>query len=136
MVGEGMPPPNVPYCPKPQSSMRISRMFGAPFGAATGLGNRAGSESRYVRPTSPVKWKSGLGRMLGVLATDGSTVGMGTLSSSLRVCERTYAPSVVYWTGVRWRADETTEHTVTCTRAAGADVLNAAEFGTAYVRLK
>jgi len=41
-------------------------MFGAPFGACTGCGNCAGSESWYVRPTLPGKWKSGRGRTLGV----------------------------------------------------------------------
>src|SRR5262245_41963809 len=44
----------------------MSTMFGAPFGAMTGCGNCGGSESLKVRPTSPVKWKSGRGRMPGV----------------------------------------------------------------------
>ena len=46
MVGDGMPPPKVPNSPKPQSSIRMSRMLGAPSGACTGFGNWAGSESR------------------------------------------------------------------------------------------
>src|SRR5262245_64497653 len=45
----------------------MSTTFGAPFGACTGCGNCGGSESRYVRPTLPGKWKSGLGSTLGVL---------------------------------------------------------------------
>src|SRR5262245_38210878 len=56
---DGTPPPNVLNCPKPASSMRISTTLGAPFGACTGCGNWGGSESRYVRPTVPGKWKSG-----------------------------------------------------------------------------
>jgi hypothetical protein len=48
------------------SSRRISTTFGAPLDACTGCGNCAGSESRYVRPTFPGKWKSGRGSTLGV----------------------------------------------------------------------
>src|SRR5215472_14836609 len=41
-------------------------MFGAPAGACTVFGNWAGSDSRYVRPISPGKWKSGRGNTSGV----------------------------------------------------------------------
>jgi hypothetical protein len=36
-VGTG--PPNVLVAPKPTSSVRMSRIFGAPFGAVTPLGS-------------------------------------------------------------------------------------------------
>ena len=68
IVGDGTPPPNVLNCPKPVSSSRISTTFGAPFGACTGCGNCGLSESRYVRPTLPGKWKSGRGSTSGVPA--------------------------------------------------------------------
>src|SRR5262249_45822500 len=68
IVGDGMPPPNVAYCPNPVSSSRMSTTFGAPLGACTGCGNCGLSESRIVRPTLPGKWKSGRGSTVGGLA--------------------------------------------------------------------
>ena len=39
IVGVGIGPPNVLLAPKPTSSVRMSRMFGAPLGALTSWGN-------------------------------------------------------------------------------------------------
>src|SRR5262245_35533085 len=61
--GVGIGPPNVLEAPKPTSSVRISRMFGAPFGACTSLG-KSGLESFAVSPILPWNFGSGLGRTL------------------------------------------------------------------------
>src|SRR5262249_6141163 len=88
IVGDGTPPPKVLNWPKPTSSSRIRRMFGAPCGACTGWGNCAGSESRYVRPISPGKWKSGRGRMLGVPEAVFDPLGFASIFASYQsACE-------------------------------------------------
>src|SRR5206468_1186012 len=58
--------PNVENWPNPASSIRMRTMLGAFLGDCTGCGNCAGSESLYVRPTLPGKWKSGRGKTVGV----------------------------------------------------------------------
>ena len=57
-VGVGTGPPNVPEAPKPTSSVRITRMFGAPSGAFTGWG-KSGFELAVVRPMIPLNAGSG-----------------------------------------------------------------------------
>jgi len=52
MFGVRISPPNGSTHPNPMSSMIAYRMFGAPSGAAGGMGN-AGSESSNVRPIRP-----------------------------------------------------------------------------------
>src|SRR5213595_2546426 len=61
MFGDGTPPPKTLNWPKPASSSRISKTFGAPLGGRTTFGKVGGSESSNVRPTLPGKWKSGRG---------------------------------------------------------------------------
>src|SRR6266478_7545136 len=59
-VGVGIGPPNVPDAPKPVSSVKISRMFGAPSDAVTALG-KSGLDSLDLRPMTPPKrgWGTG-----------------------------------------------------------------------------
>src|SRR5262245_15911996 len=111
MVGEGTPPPNVLNWPKPASSIRISTTFGAPCGACTGCGNCGGSESRYVRPTFPGKWKSGRGSTLGV--EDGGVSALG-FSWARPGCTNGPSPRALaysrilwYWLATFWRSAET-----------------------------
>jgi hypothetical protein len=54
LVGTG--PPKVDDAPKPTSSVRIKRMFGAPSGAVIVFG-KSFTESLTVRPTLPAKLK-------------------------------------------------------------------------------
>src|SRR5215468_6225891 len=58
--GVSMGPPNVLLAPNPTSSVRISRIFGAPAGASTPFG-KSGLESFTVRPIFPLKGASGFG---------------------------------------------------------------------------
>ena len=58
-----MPPPKTLNCPKPTSSSKTSTMLGAPLGGRTIWGKVAGSESSTVRPTAPLQWKSGRGKV-------------------------------------------------------------------------
>src|SRR5450755_3186419 len=60
MVGVGTGPPNVLLAPKPTSSVRISRIFGAPLGALTSCGKSL-VESPTVRPMCPLNVCSGRG---------------------------------------------------------------------------
>src|ERR1700733_1694052 len=60
MVGVGTGPPNVLLAPKPTSSVRIRRTFGAPLGALTSCGKSL-VESSTVRPMCPLKGCSGRG---------------------------------------------------------------------------
>src|ERR1700693_5945382 len=60
MVGVGTGPPNVLLAPNPTSSVRMSRMFGAPLGALTSCGKSL-VDSSTVRPTCPLKVGSGRG---------------------------------------------------------------------------
>src|SRR5262245_40150669 len=60
-VGVGLGAPTVLDAPKPVSSVVISRMFGAPFGAVAALG-KTGLESLVVRPMTPRNGGSGTGR--------------------------------------------------------------------------
>ncbi len=57
-VGVGTGPPNVPEAPKPTSSVRITRIFGAPAGAFTGWG-KSDLEFAVVRPMTPLNTGSG-----------------------------------------------------------------------------
>src|SRR5262249_37616881 len=50
--GVGIGPPKVLVAPKPVSSVMMSRMFGAPLGAATPLG-KADLDSLALRPMTP-----------------------------------------------------------------------------------
>lgn len=59
----GTGPPNVPGCPKPRSSSRISTTLGAPCGALTGCG-KSGLESLKVSPIFPLNSGSGMGRLV------------------------------------------------------------------------
>src|SRR5215469_18002575 len=59
-VGVEIGPPNVLDAPKPTSSVRMSKIFGAPFGGCTSLG-KSGTESLAVRPMRPLNGGSGLG---------------------------------------------------------------------------
>jgi hypothetical protein len=52
-------PPNVLLAPKPTSSVRINRIFGAPAGASTPFG-KSGTEPFKVRSIFP--WNGGSGR--------------------------------------------------------------------------
>jgi hypothetical protein len=61
MVVVGIGPPKVEEAAKPTSSVRITRIFGAPFGAETPFG-KSGVESLEVRPIFPLKDCSGLGK--------------------------------------------------------------------------
>src|SRR6478735_10362136 len=54
MFGVRIIPPNGSIHPNPMSSTMMYKMFGAPSGAAGGIGN-AGSESSNVRPIRPGK---------------------------------------------------------------------------------
>src|SRR5476649_1579541 len=60
MVGVGTGPPNVLLAPKPTSSVRMSRTFGAPLGALTSCGKSL-VDSPMVRPMCPLKGCSGRG---------------------------------------------------------------------------
>src|SRR5580692_216704 len=60
MVGVGTGPPNVLLAPKPTSSVRMSRTFGAPLGALTSCGKSL-VDSSTVRPMCPLKGCSGRG---------------------------------------------------------------------------
>src|SRR5215469_3157434 len=59
-VGVEIGPPNVLDAPKPTSSVRMSKIFGAPFGGCTSLG-KSGTESLALRPMRPLNGGSGLG---------------------------------------------------------------------------
>jgi hypothetical protein len=60
-VGVGIGPPNVLLTPKPTSSVRMSRMLGAPLGVLTSCGKSfVGSLS--VRPMWPLNGVLGLGK--------------------------------------------------------------------------
>jgi hypothetical protein len=61
IVGVGTGPPNVDEAPKPTSSVKMSRTFGAPFGAATSFG-KSFTDSLTVRPILPPNGCSGRGR--------------------------------------------------------------------------
>src|SRR5215470_4013022 len=60
--GVGICPPKVPHCPKPQSSIRMTRTLGAPAGALT-TGIFEGLESLQVRPMIPSNGASGGGKI-------------------------------------------------------------------------
>src|SRR5262245_23016563 len=60
--GVGIGPPKVLVAPNPVSSVMMSRMFGAPLGAATPLG-KADLDSLALRPMTPPNGGSGTGRM-------------------------------------------------------------------------
>src|ERR1700680_3281609 len=60
MVGVGTGPPNVLLAPKPTSSVRMSRIFGASLGALTSCGKSL-VDSSTVRPMCPLKVCSGRG---------------------------------------------------------------------------
>src|SRR5208283_1151984 len=62
MVGVGIGPPNVLLAPKPTSSVRISKMLGAPFGALTSPG-KSGVESLGVNPMCPLNGGAGRGKV-------------------------------------------------------------------------
>src|SRR6516225_626423 len=55
-----MGPPKTLVAPNPTSSVRISRIFGAPAGAPRPFG-KSGFESFTVRPIFPLKGASGFG---------------------------------------------------------------------------
>jgi len=59
-VGVEIGPPNVLEAPKPTSSVRMSRILGAPLGGCSSLG-KSGTESLAVRPMRPLKGGSGRG---------------------------------------------------------------------------
>src|SRR5262249_29064735 len=59
-LGVGINPPKVLHWPKPESSMRTTRTFGAPSGALI-RGILSGLESLYVSPMTPLKGGSGRG---------------------------------------------------------------------------
>ena len=61
MATVGTGPPNVDDAPKPTSSVRMSRTFGAPLGAFVSCG-KSTLDSFAVRPMWPLKGCSGLGR--------------------------------------------------------------------------
>src|SRR5215475_14671366 len=60
-VGVGIGPPKVLDAPKPVSSVMISKIFGAPFGAVTGFG-KSGFDSLALRPITPWNCGCGIGR--------------------------------------------------------------------------
>src|ERR1700733_9852976 len=60
MVGVGTGPPNVLLAPKPTSSVRMRRIFGAPLGALTSCGKSL-VDSSTVRPMCPLNGGSGRG---------------------------------------------------------------------------
>src|ERR1700733_7872286 len=60
MVAVGTGPPNVLLAPKPTSSVRMRRTFGAPFGALTSCGKSL-VDSSTVRPMCPLNGGSGRG---------------------------------------------------------------------------
>src|ERR1700722_19012432 len=60
MVGVGTGPPNVLLAPKPTSSVRMRRTFGAPLGALTSC-EKSLVDSSTVRPMCPLKGGSGRG---------------------------------------------------------------------------
>ena len=62
-VGVGMTPPKVEGAPNPTSSVKITRMFGAPFGGTTRLG-QDGVDSRAFNLMIPSNWCGGGGRYL------------------------------------------------------------------------
>src|SRR5262245_53408832 len=72
-VGVGIGPPKVLDAPKPTSSVRMSRTFGAPFGASMPLG-KSGVDSLAVRPILP--WKGGCGRGRTSCAPSGSAMAV------------------------------------------------------------
>src|SRR5271169_3062511 len=59
-AGVGMTPPKVDGAPNPTSSVRISKMFGAPFGGTTRAG-QAGFESAALRLIWPSNFCGGGG---------------------------------------------------------------------------
>jgi hypothetical protein len=59
--GVGITPPKVLGAPKPTSSVKISRMFGAPLGGTT-RGGHQGFDSRALRFISPPNFGGGAGR--------------------------------------------------------------------------
>ena len=61
-AGVGIGPPNGLLAAKPTSSVRMSRMFGAPLGAFVSCG-KSRVESFGVRPMCPLKGGSGRGRL-------------------------------------------------------------------------
>src|SRR3970282_750187 len=61
MVAVGIGPPKVLDAPKPTSYVRMSRMFGAPFGAWTSFGKSL-TDSFVVRPIFPPNDCSGRGK--------------------------------------------------------------------------
>src|SRR5208283_5923319 len=61
MVGVGIGPPKVLLAPKPTSSVRISKMFGAPLGALVS-GGKSMVESFGVSPMCPLKGGCGRGK--------------------------------------------------------------------------
>src|SRR5215471_3534289 len=71
-LGVGTCPPKVPHCPKPQSSMRMRRTFGAPSGALI-TGILDGVESFANRSILPVKGDSGGGKTCCALVVDAHT---------------------------------------------------------------
>src|SRR5215831_19881131 len=64
MVGVGIGPPKVLEAPKPTSSVRIKRTFGAPCGAWTSFG-KSGVDPLTVRPILPLNGGSGWGNTSG-----------------------------------------------------------------------
>src|ERR1700727_1936585 len=60
MVGVGTGPPKVVLAPKPTSSVRMRRTFGAPLGALTSCGKSL-VDSSTVRPMCPLNGGSGRG---------------------------------------------------------------------------
>ena len=57
-VGVGTGPPNELEAPKPTSSVRMTRILGAPSGAFTGCG-KSDFEFSVVRPMTPLNTGSG-----------------------------------------------------------------------------
>src|SRR5882724_9836592 len=60
IAGVGMTPPNVPGSPKPQSSVMMRRMLGAPFGGTT-RGGHHGVDSEAFSLITPPNFGSGGG---------------------------------------------------------------------------
>src|SRR5476649_133399 len=87
MVGVGTGPPNVLLAPKPTSSVRMSRTFGAPLGALTSCGKSL-VDSSTVRPMCPLKVCSGRGSTSCALADSATDAISAKLNVAKNVTQR------------------------------------------------